>query len=115
MNQLNVIEALLFYDTDYNATDRDGNTALHHFVSHGDKTAVARLLGYKDFKVNARNRNGETALYIACEKGLQDIVGLLINSGANNNSCGTRIAQIPKSKILPDKHRSPFYRRFNVV
>jgi ankyrin repeat protein len=108
MNQLNVIEALLFYDTDYNATDRDGNTALRHFV-------FARLLGHKDFKVNARNRNGETAHYIACEKGLQDIVGLLINSGANNNSCGTRIAQIPKSKILPDKHRSPFYRRFNVV
>ena len=47
--------------TDFNLTDKLGNTLLHHFARHGVETCFEELLG--KCNVLAQNKKGETALH----------------------------------------------------
>src|SRR4051812_23505676 len=72
-------------DTDVNAPQVDGMTALHWAVYHDDVDTTKTLLAAKA-NAGAANRYGVTPLSIACTNGNAVIVGLLLDAGADANA-----------------------------
>ena len=56
-------------NTDVNAKDETGLTALHHALAQGYLRLLGRLLSHSDLDVNARNAEGSTALFWAAKRG----------------------------------------------
>ena len=56
-------------NTDVNAKDETGSTALHHALAQGYLRLLGRLLSHSDLDVNARNAEGSTALFWAAKRG----------------------------------------------
>lgn len=61
------------------------DSSLHKACTDGKKNHVRNLLEDDVIRkdINARNSKGFTALHLSCGRGDDDIVGMLINSGAN--------------------------------
>ncbi|HEX8844725.1 MAG TPA: ankyrin repeat domain-containing protein [Pyrinomonadaceae bacterium] len=76
------VKALLAsQDTNVDATDEQGNTALIEAARYGhDDVALALLAAGANTK--ARDRNGKTALMLAVEGGHDDVVRVLKQAGA---------------------------------
>ena len=72
-------------DTDVNAPQTDGMTALHWAVYHDDGDTAKLLLG-SGANANAENRYGVTPLSLACTNGNAALVELLLAAGANPNA-----------------------------
>lgn len=79
------IRTLLKRQTDVEAPQADGMTALHWAAYHGDIEAAKMLVQYKA-NVAATNRYGVSPLSLACQKGNGPIVELLLEHGANPNT-----------------------------
>jgi ankyrin repeat protein len=67
---------------DVNATNSDGDNALHWAVS-SDDLAAARMLIDAGIQVNQRGDLGHTPLHEACAAGNPDMVMLLVQHGAD--------------------------------
>lgn len=79
-----VIRALL-RDSQVNAAQADGMTALHWAVRHSDADTVRSLL-VAGANPKAENRYGLTPLALACTNGHADIVRQLLDAGADPNA-----------------------------
>lgn len=80
-----VVELLLEKGAWVNASDKDGDTALHWAVasdSELDRVAMVKLLLAKGADINAKG-SGWTPLLSASYKGHTEIVGLLLEKGAD--------------------------------
>jgi ankyrin repeat protein len=81
------IRRLLDNNSDVNASQTDGMTALHWAAHHDDLSTAKRLIAAgADAKV--ANRYGVTPLSLACTNGSTTIVELLLSAGADPNSAG---------------------------
>jgi ankyrin repeat protein len=79
------LHALFERQTDVNAPQVDGTTALHWAAYHDDLELAERLVsGGAD--VNAANRYGVMPLSLACTNGNTELVELLLVGGANPNA-----------------------------
>ena len=65
-------------ETDINAADDVGDTALHIAAQHGHTRMAALLLGRADIRVNVKNHMGWTPLSMAAFGGHVDVVRLLL-------------------------------------
>ena len=83
-NDLVAVRALLA-DSDVNAAQVDGMTALHWAVQHDDLATAKALLAAKA-NPKAENRYGVTPLALACTNGNAAIVTLLLDTGADANA-----------------------------
>ncbi|XP_044742473.1 ankyrin-3-like [Chrysoperla carnea] len=101
---IEIVEALLQYNADVNASDVNGKTALHltatlrdfenSFGSRTDKDPnvnnikgeIAKLLLNQGANVNAQTKNGETTLHIATQNGYVQIVEALLKHKADVNA-----------------------------
>jgi uncharacterized protein len=84
-SDLPAIRTLLKEQTDVNAPQPDGMTALHWAVYHGDLEAVKMLIQHKA-NVAATNHYGVAPLSLACQKGNGPIAELLLEHGADPNT-----------------------------
>ena len=75
----------LITDTNINAAQVDGMTALHWAVYHDDADTAKRLLA-AGADVKAQNRYGVTPLSLACTNGSAALVDLLLAAGADANA-----------------------------
>jgi ankyrin repeat protein len=66
-----------------NATDMDGETALHYTALYNN-VSTARILLLHGASVEARTQRGETALGIACRQGHTELCRVLVESGNAN-------------------------------
>jgi len=76
---------VMIRDTDVNASQVDGMTALHWAVYHDDVDTTKRLLS-AGANAKAANRYGVTPLSLACTNGNAEIVKLLLAAGADPNA-----------------------------
>lgn len=81
---LAAVRALLG-DSDANATQADGMTALHWAVRHDDLATAKALLAAKA-NPRAENRYGVTPLSLACTNGSAAMITLLLDAGADVNA-----------------------------
>ena len=80
---------LLDQGANVNARCFDDSTALHLAVDLDDGSVdTVRRLIERGVDINAKNIKDETALQIACERGLVDIVRLLLDHGATMEAFG---------------------------
>ena len=99
---------LLEKQTDVNATQVDGMTALH-WAAHHDDLQAARELLKAGAKPSAQNRYGVTPLYSACQNGNGIVVGLLLEAGADANATfneGETVLMIAARTGKPDAVRA---------
>ncbi|MEO5959702.1 MAG: ankyrin repeat domain-containing protein [Opitutaceae bacterium] len=75
----------LITDTDVNAAQADGMTALHWAVRHDDLATAKSLLAAKA-NPKAENRYGVTPLSLACINGNAAMIALLLDAGADANA-----------------------------
>ncbi|XP_076421176.1 uncharacterized protein LOC121826538 isoform X2 [Peromyscus maniculatus bairdii] len=73
---------LLFEGADPHLRDSNGNTALHHAVSRGNKSSVRTLLDFKS-DIEAKTEYGLTPLKIALFEQQEEMAQFLILNGAN--------------------------------
>ena len=90
-------------NTDVNATDEDGLTALHYAVEKEYPRLLERLLSHKDIDVNVRNAEGSTALFWAAKRKSYGIIERLLEQ-KQRESDWTAV-----NKPAPAYHRSVFY------
>ncbi len=77
------VRSLIRQRADVNAAQPDGMTALHWAALHDD-VETARLLSLA--RVGATNRFGVTPLTLACQRGSEGMVALLLERGADPNT-----------------------------
>ena len=73
-------------NTDINAKDESGLTALHHAIIKGYSELVDKLLAFENIEVNSQDGKGLTALHHAVREKITDAVkGLLAHEGIDVN------------------------------
>ena len=80
-------------DTDVNAVDSDGRTALHQAAVHNSQRSVDLLLSHASIDVNAKDKEGQTPLVIAAATGHEAICLRLLDDercAADYNLCDSR-------------------------
>ncbi|KAH9495653.1 hypothetical protein Btru_015554 [Bulinus truncatus] len=79
VKMLNILWAFKGNVLDINATDKDGNTALHLCTQTSCKEGVSFLMSC-GADVNAKNKRGQTPLHIAAKQGDPDVCDAFIKS-----------------------------------
>ena len=83
------IKKIAYFDVDLNAVDDyEGQTILQIAICKGNVPFALALLqenNKNDLNLNYQDFGGRTALHCACERGLTDLVALLIKIGINVN------------------------------
>ena len=82
-----LVEKLLNWGTDVNATDKDGRTALHALASTKDNfekisQTIKALLNSTAVNINKQDSSGRTPLHLALQRD-DSLAEMYINSGAN--------------------------------
>ena len=78
-----MVQLLLSYGAKLKLVDKVKNSALHHAAENGvDADTLRALIGY-GINVNLTNKEGKTALMIAAENSEDEVVNILLESGAN--------------------------------
>ena len=80
-----VINILLIAGADPNKADANGNTYLHYAERNDCYTNNLEAIISHGVDVNATHKNNVTALMIACGKGNEDAINVLLNAGADAN------------------------------
>lgn len=80
-NRDNVL-TLMYYRSDVNTKDEDGNTALHLAKNNAE---IVKILIENGAEANSKNNEGNTPLHVAAANNTYDIVNILIDNGANIN------------------------------
>src|SRR5687768_6045069 len=75
----------LIGDSDVNAVQPDGMTALHWAARHDDLNTAKALIAAKA-NPKAENRYGVTPLALACTNGSAEMITLLLDAGADPNA-----------------------------
>jgi uncharacterized protein len=75
----------LIGDSNVNAKQVDGMTALH-WAAHHDDIATAKALLAAKADANAKNRYGVTPLSLACTNGSEAMLSVLLEAGADPNA-----------------------------
>jgi len=91
---------LVEYKVPIDARDEDGMTPLHQGVNYAD---TIQLLLSHDADVNARDQYDTTALMLAVENGREDILRLLLSSGADatvKNKDGLTVMELTEDAYL---------------
>lgn len=78
---INQISRNLYWGSDINAPDADGQYPLHVAASKGD-VAIVRMLLDHGAQIDAANREGRSALYLALAAGKTQVARLLLKRGA---------------------------------
>lgn len=78
---LDQIERHIYWGTDINLADANGDPPLHVAVRQG-RYVIAKLLVKHGAKIDARDLEGHTALHAALMSGRTQIAGFLVESGA---------------------------------
>lgn len=87
---------------DINASDAEGNTALHHLVCRAHPPPLESLLAFPGVDVNVRNKRGETPLYLAVAYSQIGFVHRLLHAGALVDAACLQLAeQIAASCGIP--------------
>jgi ankyrin repeat protein len=81
VGDINQLERHLYWGSDINAPDPDGNTPLHVASARG-RLIVARMLLDGGAKIDALDRNDKTPLYVALMNGRIQLAKLLVQRGA---------------------------------
>jgi ankyrin repeat protein len=118
LGETRILKQLLEQGADINATDPDGNSALHRAASKG-QLKTARILRQNGIDLDRQNRKGETALYLAALNGHKAFVSWLLKQGADSRlatrkgstpllaairSGNPAIADLLADRPLGDKH-----------
>jgi ankyrin repeat protein len=82
LGEIPVAKELIAEKPDLNATDPDGNSAIHVAVRKGDSVTLKPLLA-NGANTNAINDRNETALYLAVESNCLECVSLLLDNKAD--------------------------------
>eukprot|EP00003_Mantamonas_plastica_P031538 TRINITY_DN8255_c0_g1_i2.p1 TRINITY_DN8255_c0_g1~~TRINITY_DN8255_c0_g1_i2.p1 ORF type:complete len:2544 (+),score=1029.55 TRINITY_DN8255_c0_g1_i2:319-7950(+) len=70
---------------DVNASNADGNTALHLAVLHGSSLKCVQILADGGCDMESRNHDGDTVLHVACSQGIGEIVEYAVMKMSNLN------------------------------
>ena len=82
-NHSEIVKTLIgVYNASINASNKDGNSALHEAVLNGNVEVVKTLLLFDHCDVNAKGQLGRTALHNACQNGHVACIHELIAGGA---------------------------------
>lgn len=84
LGEKEIVRQLINQGVDINATDPDGNSALHRAASKGQRDIVEQILSFGG-NVNVKNRLGETPLFLAAKAGHDKTIKLLLDSGADTS------------------------------
>ena len=85
MGNVDAINVLLGIGADFNVTDVDGNTLLHHAINtHINKETLLAIIHLGTI-VNVVNNEGSTALLLACSAGQTDSADILLQAGADTS------------------------------
>jgi serine/threonine-protein phosphatase 6 regulatory ankyrin repeat subunit B len=82
LGDIPIAKEILAEKPDINATDPDGNNALHVAARKGDSVLLKPLLG-KGAKIDAVNTRNETALFLAVESDCLECARILLERGAD--------------------------------
>ena len=72
---------------DINGTDRDGNMPIHLAAMVGNLDVVKKLLEFENIIVDQKNNYDQSPLYVAVAGCHNDIASLLMEKGADPNTC----------------------------
>jgi ankyrin repeat protein len=97
-----IVELLVDAKSNVNSTSTDTKTSLHLAVL-GNLIAIVDILAKPSDK-EARDGNGESALHLASEKGLTQIVKLLVGAGSDVNNTTTHSDQTALHLAVKNKH-----------
>ena len=87
--QQDYVKILLEAGSNPNIASSGGNASLHAAVSgRCNENIISAILDHGAI-VNATNKENVTALVLTCEKGNENVINLLLNSGANPNIADT--------------------------
>jgi ankyrin repeat protein len=77
-----IIRSLLQHKkTDVNATDNDGNTALHYVIRSNNIKILKALCSHPKIKINIKNKKTHTPLHLACSiKSKPKIIKILLTN-----------------------------------
>ena len=84
-NDLDLLTFLLNINTNSDAADSRGQTALMYGIHFNNDIRAVNLLLKANANPNLQTKNGRTPLFIASQKGHTDIVYLLLKASANPN------------------------------
>jgi ankyrin repeat protein len=85
-NLASFVDHLLLMNANAKAVDVSGNTALHIAAYCSDFKIIEKLIGRTPKSVDVPNAIGQTPLMLAAKRCAPDVVGLLIDSGADLNA-----------------------------
>ena len=85
-NAQDILKLLIERGSEVNALNSFGETALHSAILNRSQTAmmiISKIILQSWCDVNTANRNGETALHFAVRRGVEQLVSLLMQYGAD--------------------------------
>ncbi|MDQ1097663.1 MULTISPECIES: ankyrin repeat domain-containing protein [Chryseobacterium] len=87
-NSESIFDYLLNCGIDVNHQDKNGKTALHFSVAHGNYLFTKKLLDFKPTQIDLKDNYGNNAMWVATfnARGKYDFVELLKKYGADSNS-----------------------------
>jgi ankyrin repeat protein len=87
-NKYDIIEEILYTNSNINFKDEDGNTALHLLVKNikTDKLSILKALIDKKIGINHINKLGQNALHIATDNGNYEVAKMLLEANININT-----------------------------
>ncbi|XP_052802681.1 rabankyrin-5-like isoform X2 [Mya arenaria] len=101
---------LLRHGSNPNATEPDSGDSVLHSAAWASNEKAAIFLATHGARPNLANNKGETPLHIACEKGLTELVKILLDKGGNPNAQTKKVESsmsgLP-SEFLPEGETTP--------